>query len=260
MIRGTLDRAHGFCARLAYTTLFRQPVSMRNEVPIISFTFDDFPRSAYHVAGTILKTYGFRGTYYAALGLMGKRASPVGEIFSLEDLDRVAADGHELGCHTFAHCHSWNTSPKVFEQSIIENEQRLRELLPEASFKTFAYPIAGPRPHSKRRAARHFSCCRFGGQTYNAGVTDRSLLSAYFLEQGRHEPDAVKRLIDRNSEACGWLIFATHDVSDTPTRFGCTPGFFEDIVRYASRSGAAILPAGAAWDIVSGKVSSTIVP
>ena len=252
MIRSTLARAQGFGRRMAYTGLFRQPVTMRNKAPIISFTFDDFPRSAYQVGGAMLKTYGFRATYYTALGLMGTHA-PVGEIFSREDLDNVVADGHELGCHTFAHCHSWNTAPKVFEQSIIENERRLRELLPEASFKTFSYPIAGPRPHTKRRAAKHFPCCRFGGQTYNAGVTDRYLLSAYFLEQGRHDPDAVKRMIDANSEACGWLILATHDVCEAPTRFGCTPGFFEDIVRHASRSGAAVLPAGDAWDIVSGK-------
>jgi peptidoglycan/xylan/chitin deacetylase (PgdA/CDA1 family) len=250
MIRDTFGRAQGFYRRLASTSLFRDPITMRNGVPLISFTFDDFPRSAYHVGGTILKTHGLRGTYYASLGLMGTHA-PVGEIFSREDLDNVVADGHELGCHTFAHCHSWNTAPKVFERSIVENERRLRKLLPEASFKTFSYPIADPRPHTKRRAAKHFPCCRFGGQTYNAGVTDRYLLSAYFLEQERYAPDSVKRMIDRNSDACGWLIFATHDVCDMPTRFGVTPRFFEDIVRHASRSGAEILPAGEAWEIVS---------
>ena len=251
MLSNFFGRAQGFSRRMASTLLFRAPVTMRNDSPIISFTFDDFPRSAYHVGGTTLKTYGFRGTYYAALGLMGTQA-PVGEIFSREDLYNLVADGHELGCHTFAHCHSWNTAPKVFEQSIIENEQRLHDLLPGASFKTFAYPIAGPRPHTKRRAAKHFPCCRMGGQTYNAGVTDRYLLSAYFLEQGRHDPDSIMRLIDSNSDAGGWLIFATHDVSDTPTRFGCTPGLFEDVVRHASRSGAMVLPAGEAWEIVAG--------
>ena len=256
-MRRTLDRGQGFCRRLAFTALFRRPVVMRNAVPLISFTFDDFPRSAYEVGGAILASQGFRGTYYAALGLMGKQA-PVGEIFSRDELVNVFADGHELGCHTFAHCHSWNTAPRVFERSIIDNERRLRELLPAASFKTFAYPIAGPRPFTKRLAARHFPCCRFGGQTYNSGVVDRYLLSAYFLEQGRHDPDSVKRMIDRNSDACGWLIFATHDVCDNPTRFGCTPAFFEEIVRHASRSGAAVLPAGDAWERVCGDTSQGI--
>jgi hypothetical protein len=221
---------------------------MRNEVPIISFTFDDFPRSAYYAAGAILGAHGFRGTYYAALGLVDT-VEPVGAICSREDLVRVVADGHELGCHTFGHCHSWNTAPAAFERSIIENALRLREWMPDISFRSLAYPLAGPRPHTKRRAARHFSCCRAGGQTYNAAVVDPALLSAYFLERAK-DFDAVKRMIDGNSEACGWLIFATHDVCDEPSQWGCRPSFFGDVVRYASRSGATVLPVGQAWDLV----------
>jgi peptidoglycan/xylan/chitin deacetylase (PgdA/CDA1 family) len=249
------ERARGKYQRMAYTAFFRDLVRMRNEAALISFSFDDFPRTAYQLGGSTLRTHGVRGTYYAALGLMGSD-TPVGEIFSREDLYNVVSDGHELGCHTFAHCHAWNTAPSAFEESIIENARCLHELLPDVSFKTLSYPIAGPRPHSKRRAARHFPCCRFGGQTHNVGVIDRSLLSAFFLEQSKHDPDAVKRAIDKNAEDCGWLIFATHDVCETPTRFGCTPGFFEDVVRYATRSGARILPVGEAFDVVCGKVSA----
>ena len=237
-------------ALIAFTSLFKAPVKMRNETPMISFTFDDFPCSAYQTAGAILKAHGFRGTYYAALGLMGTR-EPVGQIFSRADLASLVADGHELGCHTFGHCHAWNTAPAAFEQSIIDNARRLEELLPEASFKTLSYPLSNPRLNTMRRAARHFSCCRVGGQTYNAAVVDPGLLSAYFLEQAK-DIDSVKRIIDRNCDACGWLIFATHDVCEGASRWGCSPAFFEDVVRYASRSGATVLPVGEAWDVVRG--------
>lgn len=243
-------RVLGEFRRIALASLFRNPVKMRNEGPLISFTFDDFPRSAYHTAGAILEAHGFRGTYYASLGLMGTH-EPVGEIFSQEDLASLFAAGHELGCHSFGHCHAWHTPPAAFEQSIIDNARRLGELLPEASFKTFAYPLSGPRLNTKRRAASHFSCCRAGGQTYNAGVVDRGLLSACFLEQVKH-PDAVKTIVDRNSAACGWLIFATHDVCERPSAWGCSPGFFEDVVRSAARSGATVLPVSEAWDVITG--------
>jgi hypothetical protein len=259
MTLGTVaKKVESVYSRVAYGYLFRKPVKMRNLFPIISFTFDDFPRSAYEAGGSILQTHGFHGTYYASLGLIG-RHSPVGDLFSRDDLSKVVADGHELGCHTFDHCDAWSTAPATFERSILENQRCLDELLPVASFRTLAYPISGPRPHTKRRAARHFPCCRFGGQTYNADFADRYLLSAYFLEQGKHDPDSVKRMVDRNSNACGWLIFATHDVSETPSRFGCSPGFFEDVVLAASRSGASVLPVGEAWDIVHGKESAVTV-
>src|SRR5947209_11228992 len=70
--------------------------------PIVSFTFDDFPRSALTVAGKILDNYNVCGTYYAAMGLMGK-ITEVGEMFDSRDLKHLVAAGHELACHTFDH-------------------------------------------------------------------------------------------------------------------------------------------------------------
>ena len=119
-------------ARLRYCTtllLGRRVVRLANTTPMISFTFDDFPRSALHSGGTILEEFGLAATYYAALGLMNAEA-PVGRIFSEEDLSEVLARGHELGCHTFDHCHAWKTHPTAFEQSILKNRWALRQLLP----------------------------------------------------------------------------------------------------------------------------------
>jgi peptidoglycan/xylan/chitin deacetylase (PgdA/CDA1 family) len=246
------ERSIGRYQRFMCETFYRSPVKMRNREPLISFSFDDFPRSAFETGGAILKSQGLRATYYAALGLMGQE-SPVGRIFSREDLGELQLEGHELGCHTFGHCDAWITPPNVFEQSIVENKNSLKKILPGVLFRTHSYPIDAPRPQTKRLAAEHFNCCRTGGQTNNVGIVDRGLLRAYFLERSRHDPDSVREIIDKNSRAGGWLIFATHDVCETPTQYGCNPSFFEDIVLYASRSGAKILPIGEAWEIVSSK-------
>jgi hypothetical protein len=71
---------------------------------------------------------------------------------------------------------------------------------------------------------------------------DLNYLNAFFIEQCKGDFDQVKRTIDANARANGWLIFATHDVCGSPTRFGCTPQFFGQVVQYAADSGAAILP------------------
>jgi peptidoglycan/xylan/chitin deacetylase (PgdA/CDA1 family) len=227
-------------------------LELRPKFPIISFTFDDFPRSALLEGGAILQRHGICGTYYVSLGLLG-RELPAGPGFLIEDLRQVIAEGHELGCHTFAHCHSWETTPGVFEKSIIKNKHALGELVPGAAFKTLSYPIACPRPRTKRRAARHFVCCRGGGESFNVGPTDVSNLQARFLEKSRDNPDALKRLIDENTRASGWLILATHDIAETPTPFGCTPAFFEVIVQWAVTSGARILPVARAWEEITAK-------
>jgi hypothetical protein len=236
--------------RRSLSILFgRRVVQLRPRFPVISFTFDDFPQSALREGGAILKRHGLRGTYYASLGLLG-REMPAGRGFSVEDLRQAVADGHELGCHTFAHCHSWETRPRVFEESIIENKRVLEVLAPGAAFKTLSYPVALPRPQTKRRAARHFICCRGGGQTFNVGASDANSLRAFFLEKCRDHPEVVKRLIDENYTARGWLIFAAHDIFPNPSPYGCSPGFFEKIVHYAVDSGAQVLPVAKAWEAI----------
>ncbi|HEY4661743.1 MAG TPA: polysaccharide deacetylase family protein, partial [Terriglobales bacterium] len=192
---------------------------------MISFTFDDFPRSALINGGAILRQYGFSGTYYASFGLMGQQNShnSTGEIFRPEDLQELIRQGHELACHTFDHCDSWETMPAEFEASILRNRRAAAQHAPTATLKTFSYPITWPRPATKRRIASLFECARGGGQTFNVGVVDLNYLKAFFIEQSRDDFDAIKHVIDDNTQARGWLIFATHDVCDNPTRFGCAP-------------------------------------
>jgi peptidoglycan/xylan/chitin deacetylase (PgdA/CDA1 family) len=231
--------------RSAARSASKRPLVIDSAVPLVSFTFDDFPRSSLLVGGAILRRFGLTGTYYASFGLMGKTA-PTGAIFVRQDLETLLEQRHELGCHTFDHCDSWETRPDLFEESIVRNEEARRELIPGASFKTLSYPISPPRPLTKRKAAAHFAGCRGGGQTLNVGTTDLSYLAAFFLEKSRDNAEAVKNLIEQNRRACGWLIFATHDVAPNPTPYGCTPDFFEEIVRSSVSSGARILPVGEA--------------
>src|SRR5882762_9671335 len=143
----------------AAKVLFRRRLAVRTALPLISFTFDDFPRSAFLEAGSILRRYGILGTYYVSLSLMGKQ-SLLGPMFEADDLKELDRLGHELGCHTFGHCHSWNTPPDVYERAILENQKALSDVLPGASFQTFAYPHSAPRLAVKKVDARHFRCCR----------------------------------------------------------------------------------------------------
>jgi peptidoglycan/xylan/chitin deacetylase (PgdA/CDA1 family) len=129
------------------------------ESPMISFTFDDFPRSALLTAGTILHERGFAGTYYASFGLMGRKG-PTGEIFAREDLDELVRQQHELACHTYDHYDSWDTAPLEFEASIVRNQRAISERLPGTRFRSLSYPISWPRPETS--ASRYFTGMRSG--------------------------------------------------------------------------------------------------
>jgi peptidoglycan/xylan/chitin deacetylase (PgdA/CDA1 family) len=230
-----------YLQKLGSNLFYKRLIKLRNSCPYISFTFDDFPRSALHVGGNILNRFGLCGTYYTSLGLMDKEEPP-GRMFAASDLRNAIALGHELGCHTYAHHNSLLTRTKVFEESIVQNKQALRRLLTGVSFKSLSYPIEGPRVSTKRMVERYFDCCRGGGQAFNTGRVDLNLLKAFFLEKVKNDEKIVKDLIDKNRDARGWLIFATHDIDDSPSPYGCTTPFFQCIVEYSIKSGAKILP------------------
>ena len=232
--------------------LGRRRVRLQASTPLVSFTFDDFPISALVTGGEILRQHGVLGTYYASLGLMGTDA-PTGRIFEAGDIERLVAEGHELGCHTYSHCHAWETQPGVFEQSSIENQRALDGISPGTQFRSMSYPISCARPQTKRRAQKHFACCRGAGQSFNVGSTDLNYLNAFFLEQSRDDFGAIQRMIDDNVLARGWLIFATHDVCRNPTAFGCTADLLSKVVGYAVQSGATILPVFQACEAATGR-------
>ena len=236
-----LFRVHGKYQRTVADLFSKRNLKMQNSGPYISFTFDDFPISALYTGGAILRSFELRGTYYASFGLMGTKA-PTGNIFSVGDIKELLSQKHELGCHTFSHAHAWETNATNFEESIVKNKLVLEKLFPGIAFRSFSYPIGVPRPITKRRASKHFLSCRCGGQIFNSDIVDLNYLKAFFLEKSRDNPHLVKKIIDRNCQAQGWLIFATHDVSEEPTPYGCTPSFFKDIVKYSIDSGAKILP------------------
>lgn len=226
--------------------LGRRTFSMPAGRPLVSFTFDDFPRSALAAGGSILEAAGAAGTFYTSLGLCGKRTA-TGDQFTHEDLESLLQSSHEIGCHTFHHCHSWETPAAVFEDSVIRNADTLRALSSSARFESLSYPLSYPRPDTKRRVSRHMATSRGGGQTFNVGTIDLNYLSAFFIEQSRDDVSAIERMIDANAAAGGWLILATHDISDAPTDFGCTPALFTRIVRRCVESGAQLATVSAAW-------------
>lgn len=229
---------------------YRRTLRLQSPVAIVSFTFDDFPRSALLAGGRILERRGFRGTFYASMGRMGDD-TVVGRLFGPDDLTALVSQGHELGCHTFGHVNSWKTAPDIFERSILQNAVAAREIIPGFVFRTFSYPFCQPHPRLKQRAARHFSCCRGGDQGANTGSVDLSLLNAFFLEKSRDDPARLRRLVNENREARGWLILATHDISAEPSPYGCHPAFFEDVVRHVADSGSSVLPVYEAYQALT---------
>jgi peptidoglycan/xylan/chitin deacetylase (PgdA/CDA1 family) len=237
-----IERFYNGWRRRAIERFARRDFRLKSDVPYVSFTFDDFPLTALTAGGKILGKHGVRGTYFVSFRLLDSDSAS-GRIASALDVAAAVRDGHDLGCHTFDHVDGSVVSAAAFERSIKANQAALAETGLEADFKVFAYPLNGPAVGTKRVVERYFAGSRGGGQTFNRDVVDLNLLKSYFIDSRSRDnfPEAA-RLIEQNAAAKGWLIFSTHDVGTTPSSYGCTPRYLDELVRLSRDTGARVLP------------------
>jgi peptidoglycan/xylan/chitin deacetylase (PgdA/CDA1 family) len=229
----------GSLRRRALCSLYRRTVQLGNAGPIVSFTFDDFPRSAYSAGGSILERFGARGTYYATGGLM-RVSNELGELFVADDLDALVARGHELGTQTFHHSSCRSVSLAAFVDDVRKG-MRAVEQIKGHNAANFAYPYGHVTLGSKKILGPVLTSSRSIFPGFNGPEIDLNLLRANKLYGDMDQSQRVENLILQNVKQKSWLIFYTHDVRSGPSEYGCTPALFEFAVSRAVHSGSRIL-------------------
>ena len=207
---------------------------------VVSFTFDDFPHSAWVNGGAILEQFDKRGTYYAAMGLAGTDGN-LGKMFGPDDLRAAHAQGHEIACHTYGHRDCCHASPAEIVGEIERNAAALAATIGEEKVDNFAYPFGGVSLTAKNALGNRFASCRGTGRGINRGTVDLSDLLSSSIYSRDFDRDALCQLIDDARAANGWVIFYTHDVTEAPSPFGCTPAQFQAVVAYAAEN-VPVLP------------------
>jgi peptidoglycan/xylan/chitin deacetylase (PgdA/CDA1 family) len=220
-------------------SLYKRIVVAQNRAPIVTFSFDDFPRTAYSAGGEILEKYGVRGTYYTAWGLRNT-TNELGEQFRSQDVEALLEKGHELASHTFHHISCRAVSYATFADDVEDGRKAITEAAGVDS-GNFAYPFGDVTFEGKRSLGPGLTSARgiFGG--LNGAEIDLNLLRANSLYGGLEGMASVEELIRENAARKSWLIFYTHDVRENPSAYGCTPALFAAAVDCAMRTGARVL-------------------
>lgn len=210
------------------------------EGPIISFTFDDAPASSRDHGAPILEASGSLGTWYVCAGLYGQD-SHMGRFLDEAEVADLAARGHEIACHTYSHLDCGRGRDEVVSEDCARNRESLaRQGL---GLRHFAYPYGEVSASSKAVLAPRYSSMRALHPGLVTAGSDRSQLPAVGIE-GTDGFDRARHWIDRAVTSRAWLILYTHDVRDSPSNFGCTPGTLEMLVGHAKASGAKIARVG----------------
>ena len=154
----TLRSLIGAARRKVLCSFHRNMIPFGNHGPIVSFTFDDFPRSAYLVGAPILEAFGGRGTYYVTTGFLNT-SDGLGDLFRVEDLHELLERGHELGTQTFHHSSCRNVPLPEFQDDVHKGILELDHLV-ERHSDNFCYPFGHATLGTKRTLAPFLASAR----------------------------------------------------------------------------------------------------
>lgn len=207
--------------------------------PIVSFTFDDFPKSALNGAD-IVEKHGGRAGFYACTSFLGQRSPVMGEMFDGATLNELSVRGHEIGAHTHSHLDCAKARLEKVERDIGENLVALAEAGYPENVSAFAYPYGETTYSAKCWIGEVFATGRGILPGVNVGDTDRSQLRA--IELGSSEMHRRRALAALKTciEAKGWLFFFTHDVSKSPTKQGAPSALIAELAHLAVEGGAVL--------------------
>jgi peptidoglycan/xylan/chitin deacetylase (PgdA/CDA1 family) len=234
-----VSRLRGGVSRTLASYLATKRVRARNERPLVSFTFDDVPDTAFIHGARILEERGARGTFYIAGGLCGS-ADADRRLIAAADCMALHRRGHEIGCHTFSHPVIQWLDADAFTAELDRNRDFFARLAPNLVLENFCYPYGIASLPRKLQAQARFHSCRGSKAGVNAGTIDLGMINGTPID---HTTDAaaVVGAIDETVRRNGWLVLFTHDVAPEPTWIGCTPRFLDAAIKAALARGCEVV-------------------
>ncbi len=216
----------------------RRIIPIKLDRPIVSFTFDDCPKSVVDNALPALEHENWLASLYISMGLCGT-TNHLGLHMSESDVVAAHESGHEIGDHTYDHIDATTVSLETFEQSINKNQARLKALGLPAS-ETFAYPYGQVSLHSKKLVEQRFKGARGIMSRVHSSSADLNQINSNRLYAGQGY-NALLKEISGLQDTPGWMTIYTHDVRETPSKYGCRPEQLSSVISAVKESGAAVM-------------------
>ena len=230
------------------TKLHQKNVRLKLKEPVVSFTFDDIPRSAVTNGESILKKYNYSGTYYISAEFMRQNG------FDFEGVDsrimqQIVEGGGELACHTYSHLHFFTSSRGQIISDLERNQQFVERIVLGYKLENFSYPFGEQTSIARAVIGKRFKSGRSIYRGINNDKVDLNCLKSVRLYESTGQEELIS-IIDTAIRKNGWIIFYTHDVAPNPSREGCSPGHFEAIVRYCFEKKLKVLPVNRVLEMI----------
>lgn len=215
------------------------PAHAHPDRPVVSFTFDDFPKSAVRGAD-IVEKLGGRAGFYASTCYLGQTHPTLGEMFDAQTLHDLRDRGHEIGAHSHGHVDLAKVDMKKLEHEVAANLTALTDAGYQDVVTSFAFPYGETSFSAKEWSAEIFATARGITPGLNVGDIDRAQLFAVELGEDEHRKARAIRMIETAAASNAWLIFFTHDVSDDPSPYGVSYSLLRELAQRAVDSGCVL--------------------
>ena len=216
----------------------RRMIDIKTDAPIITVTFDDFPKTAASVGAPMLEAKGWRGTYYTSAKLEGT-TNHHGPQFDRTDVITLDKAGHEIAGHSYDHSDLSEMSLEDVIVQVKDNKAKLAEYNLSQSIDNFAYPFGAASASLKQLLQNEYRSMRGIRADIHQGRADLNELSSFGFYS-----DTAQSVIDRVhavKDTPTWMTLFTHDIQDAPTPWGCTEGEFQALLDAIESSGARVM-------------------
>jgi len=218
----------------------RKSLTLHAPAGVVSFSFDDAPKTACVNGRRILERHDCLGTWYIAGGLtdqleQGRRCHSVADVQSL------SRAGHHIACHTFTHQPCDQLSRAQMQYVLASNARYFSDIgIPQAA-DHFSFPLGAYNIRAKQLASQTFQSSRIARGGIQVGQVDLNGLRAEKLYAHSMTDARLHALVQATAQQCGWLIFYTHEVESRAGTWGCTPELLDSAVRAALNAGCQVL-------------------
>lgn len=227
-----------------------QPMQNGPSKTIVSFTFDDFPRSAVENGATLLENAGARGTFYACSSVMDQ-TNDMGALFTKDDILSLIERGHEIGAHTHTHLDCAQADTKTALADIETNLEALKALGVTSEITQFAYPYGETRTQLKSELKDRFQTARGVLSGLNKQGSDLMQLRSYELDSDPGNAQRALNAIKASAHTPAWITIFTHDVRDDHSPFGTSPKTLQSLISAAVDIDADILTMSQAYSKIA---------
>ena len=222
-------------AVMAFIAIAAQSVRADDRA-VITFTFDDAPRSVYEKAFPILNRYKMPATVFIATKFLESENPNFITWKQIVDLDK---HGWDIQCHTATHPHLTELTDK---EVIREFKQSIRTMRAHGFKPTsIASPYGDFNDHTIALMRRYFKSHRTAWNVPGMeGITglndpynlDFMRISAFQL-QNTTTYQEIKDLIDQAVITKNWLVFYAHGlVQGIPAKYQFNVDDFANLVNY----------------------------